>query len=99
MRRAWRSMKRFGNWGPEMKFHRFLLVALGIALSVIDDSRADPVSLADAIRIALKNSPGFDVAEKTQTVNDLQYRNAIAKLLPSLDFTTTDGLQKNIPVA
>ena len=57
------------------------------------------LTLSDAIQTALQNSPTYDTAEKTETINHLKYRSAIAKLLPSLDFSTTDGLQNNIPIA
>ena len=62
-------------------------------------SYASSLTLTDAIRVALKESPAYDTAEKNLTINELQYKNAVAKLLPSLDFTSTDGLQNNIPIS
>jgi outer membrane protein TolC len=57
------------------------------------------LTLADTIRSAIENSPTIDAAQKTVSINALQYKSSVAKLLPSLDFTTTDGLQNNIAVS
>ncbi len=57
------------------------------------------LNLKEAVDFALSNSPTFSSAKKSQTINELQYKTAVAKLFPSLDFSTSDGLQNNIPVA
>ena len=55
-----------------------------------------PLSLKDSLRWALDNSPTFDSARKTQAMRELEATSAYAKMLPSLDFTTTNGLQNNL---
>lgn len=57
------------------------------------------LSLKDAIHYAVVHSPTFDTAQKNLTISELGYKNSIAAFLPSLDFSTTQGLQNNIPVA
>ncbi len=57
-----------------------------------------PLSLPGAVRIALESSPVFDSAKKTKAIRELEYQSASAKLLPSADFTTTNGWQNNIPL-
>jgi outer membrane protein TolC len=80
----------------------FLLLAC-IWVAQIANAEVDPpvnaMGLAETIRTAIDNSPTIDAAQKTVAVNALQYKSSIAKLLPSLDFTTTDGLQNNIAVS
>jgi outer membrane protein TolC len=75
------------------------LLLLWFSLLVATAANASPMSLADVIRSAIENSPTIDVAQKTVAINALQYKSSVAKLLPSIDFTTTDGLQNNIAVA
>ena len=58
-----------------------------------------PLSLKDSIRFALEHSPQLDTAKRTQAIRELERRNAVAKILPSLDFSTTNGLQNNIPIS
>ena len=54
------------------------------------------LSLPEAVQFALENSPVFDSAKKTQSIRELEYKNAISKFLPSADITTTNGLQNTI---
>src|SRR3989344_3801838 len=75
----------------------FLLIACGLSREVL--AAVKPLSLQDAVRFAIENSPSFDTAKKTQAIRELEYKSAVAKMLPSADFTTTNGLQNNIPIA
>jgi outer membrane protein TolC len=74
------------------------IIVAGICVAYTANASA-PLNLAQAIRTAVENSPTIDAAQKTVAINDLQYKSSVAKLLPSVDFTTTDGLQNNIAVA
>jgi outer membrane protein len=56
-----------------------------------------PLQLKDAVLLALESSPSIDFAKKTHLIRKAEYKNAVFKLLPSLDLTTTHGLQTNIP--
>lgn len=57
-----------------------------------------PLGLREAVHFALENSPSFDSTKKTLTLRELERKTAIARLLPSFDFNTTNGLQNNIPI-
>jgi outer membrane protein TolC len=57
------------------------------------------LALKGAIQYALEHSPSFDIAKRTQAIRELEYKSAVAKFLPSLDFSTTNGLQNNISIA
>ena len=72
---------------------------LALYLLAMSCASAAPLSLKDSVRFALDHSPGFDSAKKTQLVRELERRNSIAKILPSLDLSTTNGLQNNIPIS
>ena len=88
-----------------MRVIALLLGAFALFAAVRDSAGAStsplsmPLSLKEAVGFALENSPVFDTAKKTQAIREFQYKSAFAKLLPSLDFTTTDGLQNNIAIA
>ena len=88
-----------------MRTRRPQLTAVGLALfsalGAVAFSLASepPFSLRDAVRFALENSPTFDTAKKTQAIRELEYRNAVAKMLPSADATAVHGLQNNVPIA
>jgi outer membrane protein TolC len=86
-----------------MKFTGMITsVALILPMAMLGSVSAQAgatLTLSDAIQTALENSPTYDSAEKNEVVNRLQYRSSIAKLLPSIDFSSTDGLQNNIPIA
>jgi outer membrane protein TolC len=78
-----------------------LALVAGVLLAIPTNVWASPrfLSLREAVEYTLENSPVFDSARKTQSVRELEYKSALAKILPSLDFTTTNGLQNNIPIA
>jgi outer membrane protein len=75
-----------------------VLLAL-LVLSPGAQASAPILTLPEAVRYALEHSPGYDSARKTQSVRALEYKSSFAKLLPSVDLSTTDGLQNNIPIA
>lgn len=77
----------------------FIPLAIATFLSASAWASLKPLSLQDAVQFALENSPAFDTAKKTQAIRELENKNAFAKLLPSVDFSTTNGLQNNIPIA
>lgn len=56
------------------------------------------LTLSQAIDYAVRSSPLMDSAKKSQVIRGWEYKNAIAKLLPSLDFSSSYGLQNNIPI-
>lgn len=56
------------------------------------------VSLQDAIAYAHLHSPRVSTARQTQELRGLEYKNSVAKLLPSVDLTAVHGLQNNIPI-
>ncbi len=56
-----------------------------------------PLTLREAINFALESSPLMDSAKKTRSIRDLEYKSSVAKMLPSLDFATTNGIQNYIP--
>jgi outer membrane protein TolC len=72
----------------------FLQASLGHA-----QTPGAPLSFLQAIDLAVEKSPGFDSARKNQIIQNLTLKSAYAKLLPSIDFSTTDGLQNNVPIA
>ena len=76
-----------------------MTVLLLYFFSLVANAASTPLSLKDTVRFALDHSPGFDSAKKTQLVRELERRNSIAKILPSLDLSTTNGLQNNIPIS
>jgi outer membrane protein TolC len=76
-----------------------LAACLALRTCVAEPVSAQTLSLKEAVRFALENSRTFDIARKAESVRDLEYKNAVAKLLPSADFLTTNGLQNNIPIA
>jgi outer membrane protein TolC len=57
------------------------------------------MNFQEAIALALHHSLAYEQAQKNQSIRDLQYRSSIAKLLPSIDLSTQDGLQNNVPVS
>ena len=57
------------------------------------------MNLPAALHFALEHAPSFDSARRNATIGALESKNAIAKLMPSADFTTTDGLQNQSPNA
>lgn len=59
-------------------------------------AHAQAFSLKDALSFAIEHSPVFNTIKKTQIKRELEYQSAFSKLLPSLDFKTTKGLQNNI---
>jgi outer membrane protein TolC len=59
-------------------------------------SSSTQLSLSEAILYALQHSPKIDSALKAQDTRELEYRSALSKFLPSLDFSTSLGLQNNI---
>jgi outer membrane protein TolC len=59
-------------------------------------TRAADLTLKDAISLALENSPSHSIASETIQLRKLEHKNAIFKLLPSLDFTATHGLENNL---
>jgi outer membrane protein len=66
-------------------------------LSFSASSAVRPLNLKEAVDFALLHSPVFNSAKKSQVINELQYKTVYAKLFPSLDFSTTNGLENNIP--
>ncbi|MEI6790341.1 MAG: TolC family protein [Myxococcaceae bacterium] len=56
------------------------------------------LTLSDAIEHALKQSPTIDTVNKNQAISGLAYKNAIYKLLPSLDLNAVNALTNNIPI-
>ena len=59
---------------------------------------AKPMTLHDALHFALEHSPVFDSAVRGRDVADLTAKVTYAGLLPSLDFSTTDGFVLNHPI-
>lgn len=52
------------------------------------------LDLKAAIQFALIHSPAVDSARRLMEVRGMEHRNAVAGLLPSLDLTSSHGLQK-----
>lgn len=55
------------------------------------------LTLADAVRYALEHSPRVAEARTLADVSGLEEENAKAKLFPSLDLSTTHGIEKSLP--
>ncbi len=56
------------------------------------------LTLRESIAAALEKSPSYDSVRRTEMIQQRIYKSSFAKLLPSLDFSTTDGLQNNVPI-
>ncbi|MGK5085861.1 TolC family protein [Bdellovibrionota bacterium FG-1] len=76
-----------------------LMIILVSFCSTLGYASRGPFTLNAAVRFALENSPAFDTAQKTEAVRELEYRSAITKLLPAVDFSATHGLQNNISIS
>lgn len=61
------------------------------------EARAEKVDLKHAVEIATERSPSFDSLKRQLDIAVLTERNATARLLPSLDFSATHGLQDQSP--
>src|SRR5580698_2782911 len=82
-----------------MRFHWTGLFAVISVWAASVAVSAAPLSMTDVIRMALRESASYDSAHKALLLSELQYKNATAKFLPSVDLTTTDGLQNNVPIS
>ena len=79
---------------------QIVVVCLLFLFGAITSQASTPaLSLKEAIRFALENSPSFDSAKKTQSVREMEVKSSVAKMLPSADLSTTDCLQNNIPIS
>jgi outer membrane protein TolC len=56
-------------------------------------------SLQESIQYAMEHSPKLENARHTVRIRELEQKNTVASLLPSLDLSSTQGLQNNIPIA
>jgi len=77
---------------------RLSILSLGVSCVLflgLDTAFASPpFSLKDAIGFAVEHSPVLDSARLSRNVGELQVKSAKAKFLPSLDLTSSHGLQK-----
>jgi outer membrane protein TolC len=55
------------------------------------------LNLEQAIQYAITHSPTLDSAKRDANINDLEKESSFSRFLPTLDFSTTDGLQKTSP--
>ncbi len=61
---------------------------------------AQEIDLQGAILLALKNSPNIEIAQYGQVISKLEHKNAVAKLLPSVDLNATHSMNRhNVPLA
>jgi len=74
----------------------FLLSFLAVPVAV---AAAEKVDLKRAVQIAVENSPSFDSLKRQLEIAVLTEKNAGARLLPTLDFSATHGLQDASPRA
>ncbi len=69
------------------------LVAASSAPALSSTVPAQPLDLKGAVELAVEKSPALGVAAKAVTSRELDYSNAVAAFLPSVDFATTVGPQ------
>ena len=60
-------------------------------------AHAKSLSLKEAIQYAIERSPDLDSFGRQQAISELQYESAFAKFLPSLDLSSTSGLNGQAP--
>jgi outer membrane protein len=58
---------------------------------------ASTFDLHDSAIYAINHSPTLDSSERNLIISDLNRKNAAAVMLPSLDLTSSHGLQRNYP--
>jgi outer membrane protein len=59
---------------------------------------AAPVSLKETALYAIEHSPSLDSSKRQALIAQMQHDNAGAAFLPTLDFTSSHGLQRNYPL-
>ncbi len=58
---------------------------------------AQTLSLNEAIRYALAHSVSYDTAKRNVEIRELEHKNTRARFLPSLDLSTSHGIEKKSP--
>lgn len=61
------------------------------------DPQTQPLTLRDAIRFALERSPELDASNRASLASGLERKNSASRILPSVDFTATHGIQDSSP--
>lgn len=69
----------------------------GLLLFLSTTASAATFSLRDAANYALEHSPSLNASERQALISELTRKNTVAAFLPSLDLTSTHGLQRNYP--
>lgn len=77
----------------------FLSILMTFSLSYADQSFNDveTFDLKKSIEFAIQSSPSFDSIRRQVSVAQLEEKSAKARFLPSLDLTTTHGIQDTSP--
>ncbi len=57
------------------------------------------MNLTQAVEYALIHAPTVMIAAQERSIKKIEQKSAFAKLLPSLDLATTNGLENNIPLS
>lgn len=58
---------------------------------------AAPLSLRDVALYSLRHSPALNSAQRQTLIAEMESKNSTAAFLPTLDFTSTHGLQRTYP--
>jgi outer membrane protein len=80
--------------------NKLLALSLALALATLLSKQAwcIPFNLRQTVEYATQHSPSVVSAKATLLITELQYKTQVGKMLPSLDFSATHGLQNNIPI-
>lgn len=73
---------------------RWIFLFLSLTLFPFSAGFAKTWTLAETIRYAIQNSPTTDSSRRQLLIGQLNESNALSVFFPSVDFTTTDGIQK-----
>ncbi len=77
---------------------RFAFAAFVVAINLVcPRAQAAPLTLAQAVEVALDRSPVMDSARRSLVISELQGANGLGRFFPSVDLGTTQGFAGTSP--